>query len=160
MGDSTLLVAGLGAIFVALVVALSTIGVLTSERAQVSRSLAAVRDLQSAPDALRRDAEPSFQDRVVAPLLTRFTSAARRFTPSGQDERVRHRLELAGSPPRWDPDRVLAFKVLGLLVLGVLGLYIGSIYEETKGRPLYVIRETAGLDDVVDRESRARAARE
>jgi dolichol-phosphate mannosyltransferase len=26
--------------------------------------------------------------------------------------------------------------------LGVLGLYIGKIFDETKDRPLYIIRET------------------
>ena len=120
-GDGLLLAAGLTGIFLALAVALSTIGVLTSERAQVNRSLAAVRALQSVPDAMRREAEPPFADRVVLPLLQRFTSLGRRLTASGQNERLRHKLELAGSPPRWDPDRVLAFKGLGLVGLGFTG---------------------------------------
>lgn len=32
-----------------------------------------------------------------------------------------------------------------LLVLGIIGEYIGRIYDETKGRPLYVISERQGL---------------
>jgi glycosyltransferase involved in cell wall biosynthesis len=35
---------------------------------------------------------------------------------------------------------------LQLLSLGVLGEYVGRILTETKGRPLYVIRETVGSD--------------
>jgi dolichol-phosphate mannosyltransferase len=32
-----------------------------------------------------------------------------------------------------------------LLVIGMLGLYVGRIYDEVKRRPLYVVRETHGL---------------
>lgn len=32
-----------------------------------------------------------------------------------------------------------------LLVLGVLGIYIGKIYEEVKQRPLYLVRDALGL---------------
>lgn len=33
-----------------------------------------------------------------------------------------------------------------LVTLGVVGEYVGRIYEEVKARPLYVIRETVGID--------------
>jgi polyisoprenyl-phosphate glycosyltransferase len=33
-----------------------------------------------------------------------------------------------------------------LAVMGVVGLYVGRIYDETRARPLYVVRETHGLD--------------
>lgn len=36
---------------------------------------------------------------------------------------------------------------LQLLSLGVLGEYIGRIMTETKQRPIYVVRETIGMDD-------------
>jgi tight adherence protein C len=125
VADSLMLVLGLGGVFVALVIALSTIGVLTSERAQVNRSLAAVRAIDSAPEAMRRDADPGFGDRVVSPALQRFTRYGRRLTPEGQADRIRHKLELAGSPKRWDTDRVLAFKALGLLGGAAFGLLLG-----------------------------------
>ncbi|HWL36270.1 MAG TPA: type II secretion system F family protein [Frankiaceae bacterium] len=124
MNDSVVLLLGLGALFAALTVALGTIGVVTSERAQVGRSLAAVRAMQSAPDSLRKEADPAFADRVVRPMLHRFAGLGRRLAPGGQNERLRHKLELAGSPPRWDPERVLAFKGLGLVGLGVTGLAV------------------------------------
>jgi len=34
-----------------------------------------------------------------------------------------------------------------LMLMGMMGLYIGRIYEEVKSRPLYVIRESHGLGD-------------
>jgi glycosyltransferase involved in cell wall biosynthesis len=35
-----------------------------------------------------------------------------------------------------------------LTLMGMMGLYIGRIYEEVKARPLYVVREAHGLGDV------------
>jgi polyisoprenyl-phosphate glycosyltransferase len=33
-----------------------------------------------------------------------------------------------------------------LLTLGIIGEYVGRIYEQTKGRPIYLVKERAGLD--------------
>ena len=41
----------------------------------------------------------------------------------------------------------LFFHGITLLMLGIIGEYIGRIYEEAKNRPLYVIRERIGFDD-------------
>jgi dolichol-phosphate mannosyltransferase len=32
-----------------------------------------------------------------------------------------------------------------LIVMGMVGLYVGRIYDEAKGRPLYVVRESTGF---------------
>ena len=39
---------------------------------------------------------------------------------------------------------ITLFAGLQLLFLGVIGEYIGRVYEETKGRPHYIVREVAG----------------
>ncbi|WP_079910755.1 glycosyltransferase family 2 protein [Paenibacillus sp. 32352] len=39
----------------------------------------------------------------------------------------------------------LFFNGFILIMLGIVGEYIGRIYDETKGRPLYIIRESYGL---------------
>ncbi|BBN99370.1 glycosyltransferase family 2 protein [Sporolactobacillus terrae] len=39
----------------------------------------------------------------------------------------------------------LLFSGFTLFILGVIGEYIGRIYDETKDRPLYIIRETKGF---------------
>jgi tight adherence protein C len=67
----------------------------------------------------------------AVPVRTRFESLpgwlrslAVRLSPSGVAEALQHRLDLAGNPGVWTPDRILACKGLGMLVLGVLaGLY-------------------------------------
>lgn len=41
----------------------------------------------------------------------------------------------------------LFFNGITLLMLGIIGEYIGRIYDEAKGRPLYIIRETRNLPD-------------
>ncbi|MFE6796538.1 glycosyltransferase family 2 protein [Paenibacillus chitinolyticus] len=42
---------------------------------------------------------------------------------------------------------MLIFNGFVLLMLGILGEYIGRIYDETKGRPLYIVRECHGLQE-------------
>lgn len=39
---------------------------------------------------------------------------------------------------------MLIFNGFTLLILGIIGEYIGRIYDETKGRPLYIVREFTG----------------
>jgi dolichol-phosphate mannosyltransferase len=45
---------------------------------------------------------------------------------------------------------VLFIGSVQLTVLGVMGQYVGRIYEELKGRPLYIVQERVGLDDAED----------
>jgi glycosyltransferase involved in cell wall biosynthesis len=42
-----------------------------------------------------------------------------------------------------------------LLAIGVLGEYIGRIYEEVKGRPLYLVRDTVNIETMREREREA-----
>jgi dolichol-phosphate mannosyltransferase len=42
---------------------------------------------------------------------------------------------------------VLFIGSVQLTVLGVMGQYVGRIYEEVKGRPLYLVRERIGFAD-------------
>ncbi len=127
MTPTLLLFVGLGAIFSALILLLGTIGAFTAERSQVGRSLAAVRALESAPASLRRDADRTFDERVLGPAVVRLSKLGRRLTAGGQADKYRRKLELAGSPARWDTDRVLAFKVLGLLAGLLAGLGISAL---------------------------------
>jgi tight adherence protein C len=58
--------------------------------------------------------------------MARLARLGRRFTASGLDDRVRRRLDLAGNPPRWDAERVVALKMVGV-ISGLAGGLLVSI---------------------------------
>jgi dolichol-phosphate mannosyltransferase len=43
-----------------------------------------------------------------------------------------------------------------LLALGIIGEYVGRIYGEAKGRPLYLIEETLGFEHAFERAAHGR----
>ncbi len=51
-------------------------------------------------------------------------------------------------PIGWTSIMVAIFFVAGLLFanLGLLGMYLGKVYDETKGRPLYIIKSKIGWE--------------
>ena len=109
-------------IFAALAVTLSLVGVITSERRGVARSLSAIRAIDHAPDALKEELERPFSERVIAPLGERLVGLGRRITRADTAERLQHKLDIAGNPPGWDVNRIIGLKALGLLVLGGVGV--------------------------------------
>ncbi|QAY68527.1 glycosyltransferase family 2 protein [Paenibacillus protaetiae] len=48
----------------------------------------------------------------------------------------------------------LLFNGIILILLGVMGEYIGRIYDESKDRPLYIVRETKGFEEEAEAEAR------
>lgn len=116
-----LLLAGAGLLFTALVLSFSIVGVLTSERRAVARSVAAVQAINSAPIAITTELERPFSERVIAPLGGRLVGIGRKITRADTATKIAHRLDIAGNPPAWDVNRILGLKVLGMAVLGALG---------------------------------------
>jgi tight adherence protein C len=122
MHSTVLLLVGLATIFVALTVALVTLATVTSEHRQVGRSLAAVSALHAAPSAFQQELNKPFAERILGPGMARLTQLGRRLTREDQVARIRHRIELAGNPPEWDVDRVVALKVLGFVAGFLVGV--------------------------------------
>jgi tight adherence protein C len=121
--QSWVLYAGLTFVFVGVVGTIAAFS-FSNERGGVARSLAAVEAIKAAPDPMRKQLDAPFNERVTGPMFARLTSLGRRFTPNDASSRLRRKLDLAGNPTGWDSDRILAFKMLGLLVGGTLGVVV------------------------------------
>ena len=77
-------------------------------------------------NAREQEMDESFTKRALVPVLTGAARVARRVTPLDARDRLTHKLLLAGSPAGWDAERVMAFKIIGMVVGLVLGLAIGT----------------------------------
>lgn len=120
----TLLV-GAAMLCAAMILALTVIGVITTERRGVARSVAAVQALDAAPDVLKAEIEQPFAERVIAPLGERLVGLGRRMVRADTARKIQYRLNIAGNPPAWDVNRILGLKVLGLGIFGGIGfLYV------------------------------------
>ncbi len=121
MPGSVLLVGGLGA--VALAIAMLVMAVLPARPGEggVAGALAAIerRYAQGGPRAVGKKSDP------LATLPGWLRALALRLSPAGVTAKLQRRLDLAGNPSRWNPDRVLAVKGLGLVVFATFGAFIG-----------------------------------
>ena len=132
------LVGGLLAIFAAIFLSLTAIGVFTNEARGVSKSLTVIEAFSAAPQEMQREFEPSFQDRVLGPLVERTLGISKKLTPSDHNERIRHKLEVAGNPPGWTIDRVTSLKFVGFVVMLVLSLIVSLLFGFGLGLMLVV----------------------
>lgn len=121
MPTNMILLLGAALLVVAFTLALSLIGVVTSERRGVARSVAAIQALDSAPSVLKEELERPFAERIIAPLGGRFVGLGRKLVRADTATKIQHRLDIAGNPPAWDVSRILGLKVLGLALFGGLG---------------------------------------
>jgi tight adherence protein C len=128
-----ILLAGAALVCVATILALSVIGVITSERRGVARSVAAVQALDSAPSVLKEEIDRPFAERVIAPLGERMVGLGRRLVRADTARKIQYRLNIAGNPPAWDVNRILGLKVLGLALCAALGF----LYLLGTGWPFY-----------------------
>jgi tight adherence protein C len=128
MAATVMLVAGIAGVFLAIFLALAALGVLNNEARGVSKSLAVLEAFSAAPPELRKELEPSFNDRVLTPLLDRCLNLGKKITPADHADRLRTRLEVAGNPPGWTVDRVISLKFVGFAAGLVLSLVIALLF--------------------------------
>jgi tight adherence protein C len=123
-------------IMIALVLALAVaaltfvVGTVSAERADVRDSLRRLEGYQI-QDVRDQEMLVPISERVFAPMFDGLTGVARRFTPSGFGEGIAQKLVLAGSPPNLNVDKILVFKLLGLvsiLVWAPLMLALGMFH--------------------------------
>lgn len=115
-----LLIIGIVCIFFAiLAVVFALVATPPANRVGVNRSMAVIQAVTAAPTEMVDELDPPFTERVLIPLLGRFQAVGQRLTPADAGDRVREKLDLAGNPAGWTPERVAAGKVVGL-ILGLL----------------------------------------
>jgi tight adherence protein C len=124
MSGTLVLVLGMALLTAAVLTALVAMGVGGGERGGVARSLAAMGTIRTGPDARRREIVQPWGERIGRPTMSWLARTGRQLSPSGQTTRLRRQLDLAGNPVGFDVDRVLAFKMLGLLIGAVLGFVL------------------------------------
>jgi len=116
-----LLAGGLGAVGIAIAVITVVMLPARSGPHGVTKALVTIeqRYAQQPPAAGERASDP------FGALPGWLRGVALRLSPSGIVGSLQRRLDLAGNPARWTPDRILAVKGLGLLVLAALGALYG-----------------------------------
>jgi tight adherence protein C len=121
------LVVGLVGVFFALFLGVVVVDDLLSDRKRAVRLLESQITSASADPAAIREKElaGNIWERVLAPVLSAAARVAKRVTPLGANERIAKKLLIAGSPPGWDAERVIAFKVVGF-VGGLVGGVIAA----------------------------------
>jgi len=126
---SPILIAGLAAIFLAVVLGFAASGLLAAPPQGVARSLAAMEAMQTSAVSLRdQELAKPFVERVLEPAVGWCVSLGKRFTPDDRVQRIRRRLDFAGNPAGWDADRVLGVKALAALLGLALGLVLPPIF--------------------------------
>ncbi|HEX7538282.1 MAG TPA: type II secretion system F family protein [Dermatophilaceae bacterium] len=107
----------------------------------VARSLAMIEHSVSREDVGRSDLPVA--DRLVRPFLAGTKGLAVRLSPSGTGDRLTRLLDLAGNPAGWTVERMLGFKGAGLILGGLVGVFIGGV--SLKGLLFAALGATAGF---------------
>jgi tight adherence protein C len=139
-----ILLLGIIVLFAGLALLVLTLSTAFMNRQEVNRSLAAIQGMHE-DDRPPSQLDTPFTDRVVAPIFEKLASWGRRFTPDDQAARIRRRLDLAGNPENWDVNRIIAFKVLGLIGGAILGPLIGLLFQSSFSTILGLIVVSAFL---------------
>ncbi|MGW5195003.1 type II secretion system F family protein [Kribbella sp. NPDC004138] len=120
MTATVILIGGLSALGLAIVLAVVGIAARPAEGG-VAKALATIDAHYAQQPQLEVDAARD----PFAALPGWLRGLAMRLSPSGITATLRRRLDLAGNPSAWTPDRILAAKGLGLFVFGGLGVAYG-----------------------------------
>ncbi len=135
---TVVMILGIAAIFGGAFLALAALAVLNNEARGVSKSLVVMEAFSTAPDALKKELDPTFNERVLTPLLGRFVGIGRRLTPNDYSERIQRKLDVAGNPPGWTVDRIVSLKVVGIGVGIVAGALFAMLLDWSLLRGLIV----------------------
>lgn len=124
MTASVVLLLGAALVFASLTLALSIIGVTSSERRGVARSISAINAMDSVSlDLKQQELERPFAERVLGPLGDRFVHLGRKMVRADTATKLQYRLDVAGNPPGWGVSRLIGLKMVGLFGLGIVTFF-------------------------------------
>jgi tight adherence protein C len=118
VSGTVLLAGGLAALGLAIALLVVAVVPARSRERGVAHALAAIDQSYT-----QRSSAAADDGDFLLPAWLR--SLALRLSPSGIAAKLQRRLDLAGNPGRWTPDRILAAKGLGLIALAMLGALYG-----------------------------------
>ena len=118
MSGTVLLAGGLAALGLAIALLVVSVVPARSKPRGVAHALAAIEQNYS-----QRSAATGDPDLFLFPGWLR--TLAIRLSPAGIADKLQRRLDFAGNPPGWTPDRMLAAKGLGLIGLAMVGALFG-----------------------------------
>lgn len=113
------------------------------QRTGVTRSLEVLQAMTTAPAELKEELDRPFDERVLKPLQSRLLAVGRRFSGADTSDRLTRKLDYAGNPRDWTADRVVSVKVLGAIVLLVVGFALALVLGV--GAPTLVLMTVGGL---------------
>ena len=119
-----LLTIAIVAVALGLAVTVFAVGTGAGQTTGVARSLDLIERSVNKREVGKADLP--IMERLVVPVLERARGLALRLSPGGTNERLVRRLDLAGNPATWTPERVMGAKGIGLVVGGLLGLILGG----------------------------------
>jgi tight adherence protein C len=125
MSDLWLVLALVGTFGAILLTGFALDGVM-NERKRAVRLLESQVSGASDVNLREKEMSQSFSRRALIPVLSAAGRVARRVTPLDARDRLTRKLLLAGSPAGWDAERVMAFKIIGLVGGFVLGFVVAS----------------------------------
>ncbi|MGC5018949.1 type II secretion system F family protein [Micromonospora sp. DT47] len=135
--DAMLLLVGLGALFLALVVALTAVTGGSGRRAVTRTLQAADQGYRLLPSAPPTAGQPH------GALVDQARSVGRRLTPGGAFEGLGRRLDQAGNPSWLGIDAVLAYKGALLVVGGAVGLLLAVLVAAPLAAVVWVVAGAA-----------------
>jgi tight adherence protein C len=119
MAGSALLYVGTAALVLAIIAVIVALAPKRGDKRSVTQALASI-DRRYARGVAGQSGGPR-----QLQLPDWLPSVAARLSPGSARSSLQRRLDVAGNPERWTPDRVLASKALCLVVLGVIGALLG-----------------------------------
>jgi tight adherence protein C len=120
VGPQVLLIGALAAFGVGLALLVVGVAPARTARGGVAGALASIEQRYA-----RREEDGAVVAPGSAAVPGWLRTLALRLSPTGISGSLQRRLDLAGNPGSWTPDRILAAKGLGLLGFGVLGALLG-----------------------------------